>query len=346
MADRTLSACLAEIKANHLKFYVYVLARPCGEPFYVGIGASRSSGAQRIETHEREAARPETRRTNKHKRNTIRKILATGNHILYSIDSWHYWIFEATEREVALIRKIGRSDLGLGPLTNLTNGGEGANLPTTAHRKKLSEWMTSLNQDPEFAAKRNAKIAMVNSDPSLRAKRDAASKAANSTPQAKRRAKKNLAKALSPAGIAEATRRIQALNADPEFHKMCRATRRETMIRLQGDPEFRRRRAEGNAKRAGSKEWAEKCRQAQLRLHADPVVSLLKINKASESMKVRWTDTEYRSMIMAARPPLSEESRKKKSEFMRKLWSDPVYRGKVLESRKVRLSLRSASVDQ
>ncbi len=346
MADGTLSACLAEIKANHLKFYVYVLSRPCGEPFYVGIGAARSSGVQRIEMHEREAAKPETRRTNKHKRNTIRKVWSTGDHILYSIESWHHWIFEAIEREVALIRKIGRSDLGLGPLTNLTNGGEGASLPTPAHRKKLSEWMTSLNQDPEFAARRNAKIALVNSDPSLKAKRDAALKAANSTQQAKRRAIKNLGKALSPDGIADATRRIQSLNADPEFIKRCRATRRETMIRLQSDSEFWRRHAEGNAKRAGSKEWAQKCRQAQLRFHADPVVSLLKRNKTSKSMKVRWTDPEYRSMIMAARTPLSAESKKKKSEFMRKLWSDPVYRGKVLESRKVRLSLRSASVDQ
>lgn len=34
---------------------------------------------------------------------------------------------QACRKEVRLIKKIGRRDLGLGPLTNLTDGGQGAN---------------------------------------------------------------------------------------------------------------------------------------------------------------------------------------------------------------------------
>lgn len=46
---------------------------------------------------------------------------------------------EAFEREIFYIKKIGRRDLGLGPLVNLTNGGEGCHMVSELTREKLSK---------------------------------------------------------------------------------------------------------------------------------------------------------------------------------------------------------------
>ena len=48
---------------------------------------------------------------------------------------------EAFEREIFYINKIGRKDLGLGPLINMTNGGDGNSglIFTEKHKLKLSE---------------------------------------------------------------------------------------------------------------------------------------------------------------------------------------------------------------
>lgn len=50
---------------------------------------------------------------------------------------------QACRKEVRLIKKIGRRDLGLGPLTNLTDGGQGANgmIVSEENKKKASDRM-------------------------------------------------------------------------------------------------------------------------------------------------------------------------------------------------------------
>ena len=98
------------------QFYVYYLLRPDGTPFYVGKGYHR-----RIFDHETEAQGDG--RT--HKLNVIRMIINSGKKLGYEIVAFYERNEEALQREVEEIHGIGRHDLKKGPLTNLTNGGEG-----------------------------------------------------------------------------------------------------------------------------------------------------------------------------------------------------------------------------
>jgi len=110
----TLGRLLA---ANAGRFYVYLLLRPDKTPFYVGKGFG-----SRVFVHESEA-RDTTRKS--HKLNTIRLIKRLGQDIGYSIIEFFDDESACLGAEVKAIRRIGRYDLGEGPLTNLTNGGEG-----------------------------------------------------------------------------------------------------------------------------------------------------------------------------------------------------------------------------
>jgi len=107
--------------------YVYVLARADGAPFYVGKGMGN-----RVFHHEAEA-RTTSRLT--HKLNVIRAMATRGETIRYCIESTHLDEGEALARERTLIAQFGRHDLGHGPLTNQTDGGEGAANPSEASRE-------------------------------------------------------------------------------------------------------------------------------------------------------------------------------------------------------------------
>lgn len=98
------------------QYYVYTLSRPCGTPFYVGKGIS-----DRVFCHERDAINTTLR---SHKLNTIRALHAVDSLVNYSIEILSSER-EALAREKELIRMYGRHDLGSGPLTNMTDGGEG-----------------------------------------------------------------------------------------------------------------------------------------------------------------------------------------------------------------------------
>lgn len=131
MANASLSACLAEIKANPGKFYVYVLSRPCGTPFYVGMGQ-----AERIGDHATDARSARRSR----RLSIIRKIWRSGNDVSYAVHSFHLQCVDAWSVEVGLIAKLGRLDLGTGPLANATKGGEGGKFSQeTLRRRRLSQ---------------------------------------------------------------------------------------------------------------------------------------------------------------------------------------------------------------
>lgn len=139
---------LAQICASGKRFYVYVLKRPNGVPFYVGIGTGR-----RIFDHGYYAARGKIK---SHKIAIIRKIIASGQEISFGIEchSDDRSLIERRERE--LIAEIGRADHHKGPLANNTDGGEGAHNPSPEELKKrgaaLKEWWATRPDREAFLA--------------------------------------------------------------------------------------------------------------------------------------------------------------------------------------------------
>jgi uncharacterized protein len=122
-------------------FYVYILHRPDGIPFYVGKGVR-----DRILNHEAEA-----RNTKKltHKLNVIRSLHRKSERIFYQLDSFFYQETEACARERDLISSIGRHDLKKGPLTNQTDGGEGTSNPSEESRQRRRDSLWGDAEDPE-----------------------------------------------------------------------------------------------------------------------------------------------------------------------------------------------------
>ena len=62
---------------------------------------------------------------NYHKKNTIRKIQRNGEEVIFVKILENVDEQPAIDKEIEMIAYYGRSDKGLGPLTNLTDGGEG-----------------------------------------------------------------------------------------------------------------------------------------------------------------------------------------------------------------------------
>lgn len=147
------------------RFYVYILARPNGTPFYIGKGSGR-----RVFDHDNEA-----RSGHKcYKCNVIRKIWRGGSEVQ------RYTVFttddedEAYAYEAELIALHGR-----GNLTNGTDGGAGGRGCATspevrALRRELrkADWA-----DPRYRAKMVAMSQELMSDPDRRAQLVASSRA-------------------------------------------------------------------------------------------------------------------------------------------------------------------------
>lgn len=96
------------------------------EPFYIGKGKDT-----RDVTHLKEPK-------NSFLENKIKRISSEGFEPIISRFSENLCETEAFDLEIELIRKIGRRDLGLGPLTNLTDGGEGISGMSDQVRQQIS----------------------------------------------------------------------------------------------------------------------------------------------------------------------------------------------------------------
>ena len=91
-----------------------------GEIFYVGIGQTEKR-AYNI-----------TNRQNKHWKRVVKKY----GYVVEILEKGLDWE-QACRRERELIAELGRNDLKLGPLVNMTDGGDGLNNPSLETRKKL-----------------------------------------------------------------------------------------------------------------------------------------------------------------------------------------------------------------
>jgi len=109
-----------------MSHYVYVWYKPDGTPFYVGIGKT--------------AIRWNPNRPWGQRNRFCRAVLNKygRENILFSVFGVAS-LYSAYRYERALINRIGRADLGLGPLTNMTAGGEGSTELGDSARKVLRD---------------------------------------------------------------------------------------------------------------------------------------------------------------------------------------------------------------
>ncbi|MBL0402897.1 GIY-YIG nuclease family protein [Microvirga aerilata] len=127
-------------------FYVYILRRPDGRPFYVGKGVG-----DRVFAHENEARHPNDWRSNAYKLNVIRSIWRSGKVVTYEID----YVGDDEEivyaREAKLIGHFKRLHEG-GPLTNLAPGGGATTGAAPVSKEKHSTTLGGIpDNNPERA---------------------------------------------------------------------------------------------------------------------------------------------------------------------------------------------------
>jgi hypothetical protein len=155
------------------RFYCYIYLNPLKpgnynygeyhfdfEPFYIGKGNGRRMYDHLLEAKSISQNKKCIRNYNKHKINTINKIIRVSNSIpLIMKVRGNLTTFEATEFEKTLVCLIGRRDLQTGPLTNLTDGGEGNINPSvvSTEKRKRSRRLT-LEKNPEIGIQISLRI--------------------------------------------------------------------------------------------------------------------------------------------------------------------------------------------
>lgn len=241
-------------------YYVYILARPDGRPFYVGKGKD-----DRLFAHEREARRG----VRSHKCNVIRKIWRTGGEVQ------RYTVFtteeetEAFAYEQTLIAMFGRETL-----TNQSDGGAGFTGMKRTWAKHRQRWMRTF-RSPEYRAACSARNKQIWSDEGRRALASKRSKQRWSDPEIAARMRDAIKAAIQQDWDQSFERKQQLSQwsrerwADPDT--------RAQMIATLNTPEVRAKIREGV-----SAYWTEEKRQ-----------------EAAERSRRRWTDPEYRQKALS-----------------------------------------------
>lgn len=316
MAATTLSAVRAEIKGNPGKVYVYVLSRPCGTPFYVGVGTGR-----RVAQHERYVAVGLIKAP---VHAIVAEIKATGVEVGYEIAAWFEDWADAAAEERRLIAFHGRADLSLGPLANRTNGGQGTagiDWHASPKRAEAVRKAAEKNRGRKHTEEHRAKISasgkgrVVTAE--TRAKLSAANKGQVVTDE--QRAKMSAARKGKPlAAAAHAGRDKYNEDHAPEIA----AHRRE----LWADPDYRERMSKSLRGVKRSPEFAESNRRRQVEKFSDPEfrerwnaarVAGLSTAEAKERMreaaKANWSDPEFRQRMKIAREKSRQARREKEN---------------------------------
>lgn len=329
MANPSLSACLAEIKGNSGKHYVYVLSRPSGSPFYVGISKSKPKGNQRVSRHFFDARAG----CKLYRHNIIRKIWSDGGNTVVSIDSWHESRQDAARREVELIASLGRHDTETGPLANKTSGGEGVSELAAETRAKLSALMSEWNKkrfsDPEYRAAHAERVRRHHADPDVRKKiskeqreigiRNGAifkkrmeSWAANNPIASAARKENAMAANRSAEGRAAASLRSKKQFSDPDQRAAqsqrvkkrfsCPLQRAEQAARIAiafAQPEYRKKRSALSKTQMAAPEMRRRLADAANVQWSDPAARLAAAERAALSAKTRREIRERCKEILA-----------------------------------------------
>lgn len=219
------------------RFYVYLLCRPNGKPFYVGKGSGR-----RVFNHDSEARRD----CPCHKCRIIRKVWRQGGEII------RYTVFttndedEAYTYEQELIASYGRKNLA-----NATDGGMGGRGHSTSpeiralrRAARLADWA-----NPEYRARMVAMSRSIHSSSEQRMRLSELNKARLADPAERQRMSAAQKKRYEdPAEHAKQTavnhkrwsdpeqrQRLAERNRDPEMRAKLSATRKAQWA----DPEYR-----------------------------------------------------------------------------------------------------------
>jgi hypothetical protein len=241
--------------ANSTTFYVYILARPNGKPFYVGKGTN-----DRILAHEQEAKRGHKC----HKCNVIRKIWKMGGVVQ------RYTVFTTPDEAEAYAYEIELIALyGLDTLANATHGGKGGSKGGTHSaeaRAKISAAKIAYFSQAENRARQASFVAERWADPDARAQRIATLKAAQNTIEAREKRDAALKTQWSdPAARARKSAQSKAMWADPEFRARMRVANKAAQTTperraqqtarnnaMWADPEYRERMSTRLARQASA----------------------------------------------------------------------------------------------
>jgi hypothetical protein len=150
------------------EFYVYIHRRATtGEIFYIGKG---TDGRARLEGR------------NRHWINIVKKHGYSVEFVQIGLQEWY-----AFELEIELIALYGRRDLGLGPLVNMTDGGEG--ICGYEHTQESREKIALTSKGRRLTNEARKKISKALADP---IKKELRSKAISESKKNKPMSNKNL----------------------------------------------------------------------------------------------------------------------------------------------------------
>lgn len=225
MANSLVDA-LEIIRPNWLMYYVYIMRRPTGKPFYVGKGRR-----DRIAMHERNA---QSGKDQTYRGRIIRDVLRSGKAIAYELVGFYDSESAAFSEERRLIALYGRFDSG-GALANHTDGGEGSSNPSPQTLAKRVKKLRAVMRDPEHKAAAVAVLSMHCHS----AERKRKAREATQTPQYREAASARIKKRWGDP--AERSKMLTRGNAAKDL--VWRARQAEGLARLRrDDPTFEERR--------------------------------------------------------------------------------------------------------
>lgn len=209
------------------QFYVYVLCRPNGTPFYVGKGKD-----DRVFHHDREARRG----CRCHKCNVIRKIWKAGGEVQ------RYIVFETSSEQEALDYEVETIALyGQETLTNLTPGGEGVTIHAPEVREKIRARQEAWLAKPGSRALIQQRSQESHADPEYRERARQAAIRQNADPQVREQHRqRGIARFADPAKRAAMGEKVRALWADPDYRThMVEAAKKRGAPKATQTPEAR-----------------------------------------------------------------------------------------------------------